>query len=164
MPMTSLTVCQCMDVSKTCVLFLFHAYQILETCVNNCYPALYEVLAKSELWIELMKMAADTSVGRVSHTAAGLGSPAQRTRALHCHDCGRASVPQSTRPPKTLYPACPCIQIDAEVRDRILTLCEDYAKVLPLQEFRESYELMLVGMGALDLLMGSWTGPFGRGV
>ena len=40
-----------------------------------------------------------------------------------------------------------CVQVDAEVRDRILCMAEDYAKVLPLAEFRESYELLLVRRG-----------------
>ena len=40
-----------------------------------------------------------------------------------------------------------CVQVDAEVRDRILCMAEDYAKVLPLAEFRESYELLLVRTG-----------------
>ena len=36
------------------------------------------------------------------------------------------------------------LQIDAEVRDRILCMTEDYANILPQPEFRESYELLLV--------------------
>ncbi|GAX72682.1 hypothetical protein CEUSTIGMA_g138.t1 [Chlamydomonas eustigma] len=70
---------------------------ILEACVKNGYPTIYNVLAKSELWLELMKMAADKSLARV----------------------------------------------DAEVRDKILTLAEDYAKVLPPQEYRDCYEYLL---------------------
>mmetsp|Transcript_12393 Transcript_12393/g.26775 ORF Transcript_12393/g.26775 Transcript_12393/m.26775 type:complete len:544 (-) Transcript_12393:671-2302(-) len=67
---------------------------MLETCVKNCFPVFYEYLAKSELWFDLLKMAADTSVTRV----------------------------------------------DGEVRDKILCMVEDYAKVLPQQEFKDAYE------------------------
>ena len=35
--------------------------------------------------------------------------------------------------------------MDADVRDKILCLVEDYAKVLPQPEFREAYEYLLVG-------------------
>lgn len=33
------------------------------------------------------------------------------------------------------------------MRDKILCLVEDYAKVLPQPEFREAYEYLLVGAG-----------------
>lgn len=50
--------------------------QILETCIKNCVPQLYDALAHSELWFELVKMAADTSIARVRYNGLGetLGS------------------------------------------------------------------------------------------
>uniref|UniRef100_A0A7R9YTW7 VHS domain-containing protein n=1 Tax=Chlamydomonas euryale TaxID=1486919 RepID=A0A7R9YTW7_9CHLO len=73
------------------------ALTILETCVKNCHQVIYGVLAKSEMWVEMAKMAADTSIER----------------------------------------------IDGEVRDKILCMIEDYAKVLPQKEFRDTYEMLL---------------------
>ena len=103
--------------------------QILEACIKNAFPAVYGVLAKSELWVELMKMAADKSVGRV-RGAEGMGRCSPQRRGAD----SAASLSLS-------------MQVDAEVRDRILCMAEDYAKVLPLAEFRESYELLLVRRG-----------------
>jgi hypothetical protein len=40
--------------------------QVLETAIKNCHPAVYRTLAESELWLELVKLAADSSVDRVS--------------------------------------------------------------------------------------------------
>ena len=40
--------------------------------------------------------------------------------------------------------ACFLSQIDGEVRDKILCLVEDYARVLPPPEFKESYGALLV--------------------
>ncbi len=99
----------------------FACTQILETCVKNCYAPFYDVLAKSDLWIELIRMAADTSVGRVRF-------------GMRC----RRHAQHGEAADRTL------LQVDAEVRDKILTMCEDYAKVLPQKEFRDSYELLLV--------------------
>lgn len=45
--------------------------QILETCIKNCVPQLYDALAHSELWFELVKMAADTSIARVRYNGLG---------------------------------------------------------------------------------------------
>eukprot|EP00955_Chlamydomonas_euryale_P053166 355390-Chlamydomonas_euryale.AAC.4 len=43
--------------------------------------------------------------------------------------------------------ACRHVQIDGEVRDKILCMIEDYAKVLPQKEFRDTYEMLLVRVG-----------------
>lgn len=45
---------------------MFLCMQVLETCVKNCYPQFHTFLATSELWTDLLKMATDTGVVRVS--------------------------------------------------------------------------------------------------
>jgi hypothetical protein len=45
--------------------------QMLDTCVRNCHPLLHVLLSTSLLWSDLLKLAQDTSVNRVSRKKAG---------------------------------------------------------------------------------------------
>jgi hypothetical protein len=48
------------------------------------------------------------------------------------------------RKPNHTHRVSACGQVDGEVRDKILCMVEDYAKVLPQAEYRETYETLLV--------------------
>ncbi|KAJ9505947.1 hypothetical protein QJQ45_017021 [Haematococcus lacustris] len=101
---------------------------MLDTCVRNCHPTLHIQLGSSLLWADLIKLAQDTGVSRVSGSLAD---------SLHC-------VQGSLLPDALSLLQQSAKSIDAEVRDKILAMVEDYGRWLAVPPaFQDTYNTLV---------------------
>jgi hypothetical protein len=139
----------------------------VETCVKNGHPHFHGAVAASDLWTDLLRLATDP-VSRVRLRAQGslgkageVGGEGPRFAAhaqTHAHarraclggahrDGWRATsrVPRLAQPrPWHAAPVDQPLQVDAEVRDKILGMVEDFSRVLPQPQYKDAYGSMLV--------------------
>jgi hypothetical protein len=141
--------------------------------VKNCVPFFFQQLIYSDLWQEIMRAGEPTrnvsalarqhrvceQNGRSAKAAAYILCAqilqfVRHAQAVPCSSCGKRpdAAAESTAAAMFLL-VCVCLlQWDAEVRDRALSLVEDFARGLPMPAYKEAYGSLWVSCSA----GGSW--------